>query len=129
MKKESWELTSKERKEIFDRSERIFNAFDAIGNPGNKIGKESNAVQETIYQVAEKEYNDLLAKMEGREAEYYIWDFLNSVCYSAFAIGYIFGQMFDLPYPDLLKDVEALKNKMKEKNCFAYLPREREKVA
>ena len=68
MKKNWWQLTSKEKKEIFDRSAQIFYAFDGIQDPGSKIGKSNNAIKEMVYQVAEKEYNNLFAKIEAEEA-------------------------------------------------------------
>ena len=124
-KKFWWQLTSKEKKEIFDRSTRIFYGFDGIEDDGTETGKYRNIIKETILQVAEKEHDKLLGMTEMDEAEDCLWNFFESVCHPAFAIGYIFGQMFDLPRPDLLKDVEALKNKAKERRCFAYLPREK----
>jgi hypothetical protein len=124
-KKQEWELRSKEKKEMLDISARIFYAFDGIGDRGSKTGKAETAIKETIHQIVEKEYDELLGQIESDDSEDYVYDFFEPVCYVAFAIGYIFGQMFDLPHPDLLKDVETFKNKAKGKRCFAYLPREK----
>ena len=128
-KKNWWELTPKERKEMRDRSARIFYAFDGIEDRGCKTNKGETAIEETIFQVAKKEFDNLVKKIEADEPEDLILDFFKPVCFSAFAIGYIMGQIFDLPNSTLLEDVKALTNKLKERRCFAYLPRERKSQA
>ena len=133
-KKFWWELTPKERKEMLERSKRIFDAFDFGVVGGNEANKGDYIIKEIVYQTVEKEWDDLLEKIPTEKIFHgspddYLWKFFNPICHSAFAIGYIMGQMFDLAHPSLLTDVKALTRKLKERRCFAYLPRERKAEA
>ena len=124
MKKKWWELNDIERKEIWERSCRIFYAFDGFGSR-EKTDKAETIIKETIFQMASKRFDDLLEKIKGDSAEDDLCDFFDHVCFPAFAVGYVFGQMFDLAHSDLQNDVEALKKKLQDRRAFAYLPREK----
>jgi len=128
MKKSWWKLNDKERKEIWERSCRIFYAFDGFGT-NQKTGKQVDIIKETIFQMATEEWDDLMKKIEGDNAEDDLWKFLDHVCLPAFAVGFVFGQMFDLAQTDLQGDVEGLKKKLQERRAFAYLPRKSQKAA
>ena len=43
----------------------------------------------------------------------------------AFGLGYVIGQTFDSPYPEIQKDVEAIKKVLKEEKLLPYFPREK----
>jgi hypothetical protein len=42
-----------------------------------------------------------------------------------FAFGYVIGQMFDIPSPEVQKEIKKIKKLLKDKALLPYLPRER----
>lgn len=42
-----------------------------------------------------------------------------------FSLGYVIGQSFDIPYPEVRRAIESIKTVIKEKALLPYLPRER----
>jgi hypothetical protein len=42
-----------------------------------------------------------------------------------FAFGYVIGQMFDIPSPEVQKEIDKIKKILKRKALLPYLPREK----
>lgn len=50
---------------------------------------------------------------------------LSNLCAVAFALGFAFSQMFEVPYPKFRKEIEIIGRGLREMNILPYLPRER----
>jgi len=46
------------------------------------------------------------------------------LCAVAFALGYVFREMLEVPYPKFQKEVDAIKEGIKELKTLPYFPRE-----
>lgn len=79
---------------------------------------------EKMYAFIEKFY-EKFGGDKGTDLENMLADFETAMESVTFSLGYVFGQMFDIPCPKIQKNVEAIKVVMKEKNLLPYLPRER----
>lgn len=86
----------------------------------HSIEKEHKRTDDLINKFYEKFGGD-----KGTELENILDDFETAMVSVAFSLGYVFGQMFDIPYPEIQKDVEAIKTLMKEKKLLSYVPREK----
>jgi len=48
---------------------------------------------------------------------------LENLCAVAFAIGFCFSEMFEVPYPKFGKEIESIGKSLKEMKTLPYLPR------
>lgn len=74
-----------------------------------------------------KKFYEKFGGEKGTDLENILNDFETAMVSVAFSFGYVFGQMFDIPSPEIQKDLKAIKILMTEQKLLSYVPREREK--
>jgi hypothetical protein len=63
---------------------------------------------------------------EGTKLENTLCDLETNLFNIGFALGYCIGQDFDVPYPEIQKDIQAIKQLLRQEKLLPYFSRERE---
>ena len=117
------------KKEVLDRCDRIFGIIDELEHNGvsrggmckRKAGKLKFLFNDLVGEAKASEY--FCGKQYPDKEEDWI-DFTKKIIDVSFGFGYVVGQSFDIPYPEIQKDIEAIKKLLKEKALFPYFPKE-----
>lgn len=75
---------------------------------------------------------DRFMKLIGKEKREDVREFLdfrlNNIAFqSGIGIGFVLGNLFDIPYPEIQRDLKALKKLLIQERVLPYLPRRRRK--
>ena len=115
-----------EKKEFKKMCMDIYDTFDSFndvdgGEPiYGKLMPLSHAFDYYEWLEAKPHLKDLEGKMHDE-----VSDVLYDVRSIFFALGYVIGQTFDLTYPDAQRDIDAIKQVIREKALLPYLPRKK----
>lgn len=101
--------------ENFNQPEETLQSFFC-----DSIEKEHKRIDDFINKFYGKFGGEKGTKLEDAFA-----DFETAMVSVAFSFGYIYGQMFDVPDPEIQKDLEAVKILIKENKLLPYFPREK----
>ena len=107
-----------EEKELKERCERLFGAFNAL-NEGPGYTDELPLCDYIDY------FEMLKSKGITGETQDRAREVMFEVRGTAFALGFVIGQKFELTHPDAQEDVEAIYREIKEHGLLPYLPREK----
>ena len=101
--------------ENFDQPEEQLRGFFC-----QSIEKEHDRIDNFI-----REFYGKFGAEKGTELENIFCDFESAMVSVSFSFGYVFGQMFDIPFSELQKAIEAIKRVLKEEKLIPYFPKER----
>jgi hypothetical protein len=122
--------------ELKKRCTRIMEAFDSLTHHGHEfdfrgsegiIGgfcMEITGFEKAIESFTKRVY-DKLGSEKGTKLENITADLERLLFSVGFGLGYVIGQSFDSPYPEIQKDVEAIRKVLKEEKLLPYFPREK----
>lgn len=118
----------------FDRvCYKICSAFDydEATNPfqwgSMKDGKSPNLGQFMNDLVSREQWKDLKKwNKDLTERDRQVFEESVALVYRIpFAVGYVIGQILDIPSPEVQKEIDKIKNLLREKALLPYLPREK----
>ncbi len=116
------------REELLKRCENVVEIFDGFEILTENLLKYPGTIYDFILEdVLRKEAQQYFGEdLEfGEEKNTVIEDLMDKLAHIHFALGYVIGQSFDSPYPEIQEDVEAIRKVLKEEKLLPYFPREK----
>ena len=123
--KDPLSFTPKEREKILKAGKEIFNTFDALVMNSRGVRRTELVLKELCFQIVDKLHSKLLDNSDWDSAEDDIYHFFENTVFTAFAFGFVSGQMLDIP---ALRDkIGMIRNELVNRGAFLYVPNRNEK--
>ena len=99
---------------------RIRNLYDGLVQDAN-YGEEDFPLMDFCFQ---DEFNEATKLLKDGENFSDIWGLMHDGCETAFALGYVIGQIFEITYPEAKEDIEVIKETIRKNQLLPFLPRD-----
>jgi hypothetical protein len=99
---------------------RIRNLYDGLVNEA-EYGEEDFPLMDFCFQ---DEFSEATKMLRDKKNPSDLWGLMHDGCETAFALGYVIGQIFEITYPEAQEDFESIRETMRKNQLLPFLPKQ-----